>query len=57
MFQIDAMSREPVYEQIIHQVEQFILTDVLQPEAQIPIGAERFDDQFDQSTNDSESLY
>ena len=22
MFQIDAMSREPVYEQIIHQVEQ-----------------------------------
>ena len=36
MFQIDAMSREPVYEQIIHQVEQFILTDVLQPEAQIP---------------------
>ena len=27
MFQIDAMSREPVYEQIIHQVEQFILTD------------------------------
>lgn len=36
MFQIDVMSREPVYEQIIHQVEQFILTDVLQPEAQIP---------------------
>ena len=36
MFQIDAMSREPAYEQIIHQVEQFILTDVLQPEAQIP---------------------
>lgn len=36
MFQINAMSREPAYEQIIHQVEQFILTDVLQPEAQIP---------------------
>ena len=34
MFQIDAMSREPDYEQIIHQVEQFILTDVIQPEAQ-----------------------
>lgn len=31
MFQIDPMSREPVYEQIIQQVQQFILTDVLQP--------------------------
>lgn len=36
MFQIDPMSREPVYEQIIQQVQQFILTDVLQPGGQIP---------------------
>ncbi|MGN1403267.1 MAG: GntR family transcriptional regulator [Ruminococcus sp.] len=36
MFQIDPMSREPVYEQIIAQVERFILTDVLQPGSQIP---------------------
>lgn len=36
MFQIDPMSREPVYEQIIQQVQQFILTDVLQPGSQIP---------------------
>lgn len=36
MFQIDPMSREPVYEQIIQQVQQFILTDVLQLGGQIP---------------------
>ena len=36
MFQIAPMSREPVYEQIIQQVQQFILTDVLQPGGQIP---------------------
>ena len=36
MFQIDPMSREPDYEQIIQQVQQFILTDVLQPGGQIP---------------------
>lgn len=36
MFQIDPMSREPVYEQIIAQVERFILTDVLLPGSQIP---------------------
>lgn len=36
MFQIDPMSREPVYEQIITQVERFILTDVLLPGGQIP---------------------
>ncbi len=36
MFQIDTMSREPVYEQIITQVERFILTDVLIPGVQIP---------------------
>lgn len=36
MFQIAPMSREPVYEQIIQQVQQFILTDVLQSGGQIP---------------------
>lgn len=36
MFQIDLMSREPVYEQIIAQVERFVLTDVLPPGSQIP---------------------
>lgn len=36
MFQIDSMSREPVYEQIIAQVERFILTNVLLPGSQIP---------------------
>ena len=36
MFQIDPMSREPVYEQIIAQVERFILTDVLTAGSQIP---------------------
>ena len=36
MFQIDPMSREPVYEQIIAQVERFVLTDVLPAGSQIP---------------------
>lgn len=36
MFQIDTMSRKPVYEQIIAQVERFILTDVLASGTQIP---------------------
>ncbi len=36
MFQIDPMSRLPVYEQIIEQVERFILTNVLTPGSQIP---------------------
>ena len=36
MFQIDPMSLEPVYEQIIAQVERFILTDVLTAGSQIP---------------------
>ena len=31
MFQIDSMSRKPVYEQIIEQVESFLLNDVLKP--------------------------
>lgn len=36
MFQIDAMSRTPVYEQIIDQIESFILTGILKPKEQIP---------------------
>ena len=36
MFQIDSMSRKPVYEQIIEQVESFLLNDVLKPGDQIP---------------------
>lgn len=36
MFQIDAMSRQPVYEQLINQIEHFILTGVLSTKDQIP---------------------
>ncbi|MDO4157086.1 MAG: GntR family transcriptional regulator [Oscillospiraceae bacterium] len=36
MFQIDSMSRKPVYEQIIEQVESFLLNDVLRAGDQIP---------------------
>ena len=36
MFQIDAMSRTPVYEQIISQVEKFILGGVLRAGDQLP---------------------
>ena len=36
MFQIDVMSRQPVYEQIISQVEQFVLTKILASGSQIP---------------------
>ncbi|MBE5926399.1 MAG: GntR family transcriptional regulator [Lachnospiraceae bacterium] len=36
MFRIDVMSRQPVYEQIISQVEQFVLTGILVPGSQIP---------------------
>lgn len=36
MFQIDPMSHVPVYEQIIEQVEHFILTQILPPGSQIP---------------------
>ena len=36
MFQIDSLSRQPVYEQLIEQVEQFILTDILRPGDQMP---------------------
>lgn len=36
MFQIDVMSRTPVYEQLIEQVEKFILTGVLSEGDKIP---------------------
>lgn len=36
MFSIDPMSRKPVYEQLIDQLEQFILTGALQAGEQIP---------------------
>lgn len=36
MFQIDSMSRVPIYEQIICQLEKFILTEALRPGDQIP---------------------
>lgn len=36
MFQIDSMSRQPVYEQIIEQIERYVLNRVLQPGDQIP---------------------
>jgi GntR family transcriptional regulator len=38
MFQIDSLSRQPVYEQLIQQLEQFILTGILQPGDQLPSG-------------------
>lgn len=36
MFNIDAMSRKPIYEQIIEQIEKFVLTGLLKPGEQIP---------------------
>lgn len=36
MFQIDSFSRVPVYEQLINQVEDFVLKDILSADAQIP---------------------
>ena len=36
MFQIDVMSRVPIYEQLIEQMEKFILTGTVSPEDQIP---------------------
>lgn len=36
MFQIDSFSRTPVYEQIINQLEHFILTGILTADMQIP---------------------
>ena len=61
MFQIDPMSREPVYEQIIQQVQQFILRDVLLPGSQIPsvrsvseaVGERKREDEGSDRTADS----
>lgn len=36
MFQVDTMSRQPVYEQIINQMERFVLSGVLRPGTQLP---------------------
>lgn len=36
MFQIDALSRQPVYEQLIRQIERFILSGILHPGDQLP---------------------
>ncbi len=36
MFQIDTLSRQPVYEQLIQKVEYFILTDIFKECEQIP---------------------
>lgn len=36
MFQIDSFSRVPVYEQLINQVEEFVLKDILTADSQIP---------------------
>ena len=36
MFKIDIMSRVPVYEQIIEQMEKFILTGILSAKEQVP---------------------
>lgn len=35
MFQIDSFSRVPIYEQIINQIEHFVLTGILPTDAQI----------------------
>ncbi len=36
MFHIDPLSRKPVYEQLIEQLEKFVLLGVLLPESQLP---------------------
>ena len=36
MFQIDALSRQPVYEQIVEQMERFVLTGILRAGEQMP---------------------
>lgn len=36
MFQIDVMSRKPVYEQLVAQVEQFVMADILITGSKIP---------------------
>lgn len=36
MFQVDVMSRTPIYEQLINQVEQFVLTGILKAGDKLP---------------------
>ncbi len=36
MFQIDALSRQPVYEQLVEQIERFILLGILHAGDQLP---------------------
>ena len=36
MFQIDNMSRKPVYDQIVDQLEQLVITDVLPAGSKVP---------------------
>ncbi len=36
MFQLDLLSRTPVYEQIIKQLESLVLSDILVPHSQLP---------------------
>ena len=36
MFQIDPLSRVPVYEQLVMQIESYVLTDILKPDSQLP---------------------
>lgn len=36
MFQLDLLSRIPVYEQIINQLESFVLSDLMPPHKQLP---------------------
>lgn len=36
MFQVDPLSRVPVYEQLVEQVENYVLTDILGPNSQLP---------------------
>lgn len=36
MFSIDSLSRQPIYEQIIQQLERFILTGAVKPGEQLP---------------------
>ncbi len=36
MFQIDPLSRVPVYEQLVEKVESYVLTGILEPNSQLP---------------------
>ncbi len=36
MFRIDPLSRQPVYEQLIDQLERFVLLDILPADTQLP---------------------